>query len=1100
MKVIFSAIVFITTILISISLLPPPLTSDARAVTSITISTIRNSCIVNNANIAVQNVNITPLDAINNWWGMPTGATHDNTPSGDAVGLNVLHAPHLPTMPFLCDLSDADWIPFSEQDLQNAINSHIPYLGGIAFALIDFEWGSGAKFDIITHPNYDNLYDVAYISIKPNPTGDLITLQLDITRLPTDETVRQIVTCELVPLFVNSLQQVQNRYVSPSQNITSMVVMERDLMMRFSPPTEITPEPTPEFVLNYDASCLPMPIPQSTPTPTPTSPQNEDESGLLFTIPPLEGEFELSIITPIENNLSALSEPTIEIVSENPCPDDAGWCDLLEQGDVFTYVDFNQLISINRIDDVIIEFRHILPAHITNPTIPSWGVVDAETHHYRLAFNCTAIGYANRLCYWDSIANDYYYNIDNVGSGVISPDGRRIAKMGTHTIWIWDLEDNSYTAQQNLRDENGNPLSPIGSVRWSDANTIYYSAFPFGSSSLNQQEIWRYDLDTTSNTKIIEPDTTNYRVPIPLYFDVRSNNLLYWMRNFAYSDYSLNYLGNWSYTSPDFTYYGVYWSPRASENRAIGVKTNSENANQYCIDTFQTAFTPTHFNRIICRQMLFGFVDWATDVNLMASNSNEVCLGRIRIGSWGFRKNPSEDAVFEPTGDDPYIRNAPQINVLGTNGTWYYIEYNQHEGWVVGDAVEIIEEDCEVPLGVDDDSTGDLILTEVIYDYQLQLPQGFWSLRDEQIAIPDWASNSIEAKEDAKDWAYTYCQGGKHPQYWQPCSMIVFAIYYQLFEQIYGSPPIISDILATGYEVEVKPFTQRGMYDLAEEALAGHYFQIVREYCYHVLNIGEDISDVRIGENGCYNHIVPSEALVLGWRRKDYTDNYNNQGYFWTLQAWYAQAICLREWYFGKQGEAIPDRTQITQLSELKGICDQDRPHILLASASENKNIGLQQLTIDKALNARFLDWANYAYDNATHNGYLADFENSSYNRAIRLWMVPEVDETDPDDNPEYPIQMEHCQINLTYGETIRNGVRVTIWGEDVLAVIAKNGISGGLGNASTYDMLIHPRPAWLDISSELAKFTSIYRTCPCTTNNQRLPGTNFPFETRCNQ
>ncbi len=283
----------------------PPLTSDARAVTSVTISTIRNSCIVNNTNIAVQNVNLTPLDAINNWWGMPTGATHDNIPSGDAVGLNVLHAPHLPTMPFLCDLSDADWIPFSEQDLQNAINSHIPHLGGIAFALIDFEWGSGAKFDILTHPNYGNRHDVAYITIKPNPTGDLITLQLDLTRLPIDETVRQIVTCELVPLFVNSLQQVQNRYVLPSQNITSMVVMERDLMMRFSPPTEITPEPTPEIVMNYDASCLPDVTPPET-----IIESGNGENVNLVTIPPLEGEFELSIITPIENNNMVLSQAT----------------------------------------------------------------------------------------------------------------------------------------------------------------------------------------------------------------------------------------------------------------------------------------------------------------------------------------------------------------------------------------------------------------------------------------------------------------------------------------------------------------------------------------------------------------------------------------------------------------------------------------------------------------------------------------------------------------------------------------------------------------------------------------------------------------------
>ncbi|PJF32604.1 MAG: hypothetical protein CUN52_00915, partial [Phototrophicales bacterium] len=122
--------------------------------TTVTISTIRNSCIVNNTNIAVQNINITPLDAINNWWGMPIGATYGDIRAGDAVGQNIHHIPHLPTMPFLCDLSIADWIPFSEQELQHAINTQIPQLGGIAYALIDLEWGSGAKFDILTHANY----------------------------------------------------------------------------------------------------------------------------------------------------------------------------------------------------------------------------------------------------------------------------------------------------------------------------------------------------------------------------------------------------------------------------------------------------------------------------------------------------------------------------------------------------------------------------------------------------------------------------------------------------------------------------------------------------------------------------------------------------------------------------------------------------------------------------------------------------------------------------------------------------------------------------------------------------------------------------------
>ncbi|HRF98218.1 MAG TPA: hypothetical protein PLZ51_23585, partial [Aggregatilineales bacterium] len=73
----------------------PPLTSNAGTLTAtITISKIANSCIVNNANIAVQNENSTPLDAMNNWWGMPLGASDQNRSAGDLVGQNVLYQPH----------------------------------------------------------------------------------------------------------------------------------------------------------------------------------------------------------------------------------------------------------------------------------------------------------------------------------------------------------------------------------------------------------------------------------------------------------------------------------------------------------------------------------------------------------------------------------------------------------------------------------------------------------------------------------------------------------------------------------------------------------------------------------------------------------------------------------------------------------------------------------------------------------------------------------------------------------------------------------------------------------------------------------------------
>jgi hypothetical protein len=321
---------------------------------------------------------------------------------------------------------------------------------------------------------------------------------------------------------------------------------------------------------------------------------------------------------------------------------------------------------------VIIEFRHILPAYITNPSIPSWGVVNAETHHYRLAFNCTVNGYANQLCYWDTANRTYHHHFSNPGAGVISPDGQRIAQMIANALWVWNLADNSYTSQQNLRDENDNLLIPFGSVRWADADTLYYGAFPFdvlsSSHPQHELEIWRYDFDTTSNTRIVEPDTTNYRVPMALYFDARSDELLYWWRNWNYSEYVLNNLGNWSYTTSDFAYYAVYWSPRASENRAIRVKINPDNSSEYCIDTFQTMFPPTNFNRIICRQMLFGFVDWTADVDLRLMlpppSDVEISLSYIQTENRnGMIKSDVNESNTIPYAD--YVR--VQVNI--TNHT-----------------------------------------------------------------------------------------------------------------------------------------------------------------------------------------------------------------------------------------------------------------------------------------------------------------------------------------------------------------------------------------------------------------------------------------------
>jgi len=287
---------------------------------------------VNNANIAVQNVpnpqgTLTPLDASNNWWGMPTGTTHDGIPAGDAVGQNVVFAPHLPAMPFPCDLASADWTPFSEQELQFAINQNLPTLRGIGFALLDMEWGYGAKFSLVSKPDYGGLAGEAYIRITPSPDGAFVTLTIDMSRLPTDLTLSQIATCELMPLFLNSIGQVQHKLAPTVADIDHIVPMASDLMVRFAPNApEITPEPAPTLVMNYDTSCLPPTIPILTPTPPP---QNEGESELLIQIPPIEGEFTLPETGTQQTPPIFLTvDTTADNGTLNQCTDAEGDCSL----------------------------------------------------------------------------------------------------------------------------------------------------------------------------------------------------------------------------------------------------------------------------------------------------------------------------------------------------------------------------------------------------------------------------------------------------------------------------------------------------------------------------------------------------------------------------------------------------------------------------------------------------------------------------------------------------------------------------------------------------------------------------------------------------
>jgi len=534
---------------------------------------------VNNANIAVQNASSSPLDATNNWWGMPKGASDQNRAGGDLIGVNIFSQPHLTIIPPNCDLSVANWIPFNEQELQFAINANLPYLNGLDFALVDVQKGIGAKFTLVAKPIYGGATGEAYITITPSPDGSFMRIMLDILQLPSDENLSKIATCELMPLFMNSLQQVQNKFTQPSQLIEQMVVMDSSLMMLFSPPTEITPDPAPEIVMNYDSSCL-LSLATSTPSPTPSPTPTQDESEMLIQIPPMEGEIGL-----MENNIT-------QQLQANMCTgliDEPIWCQVLQNTDVFTYVKNNKLVSINRLEDIIYEFIHPIPNHMTNVMAPSWGVL--SNGQYLLAFGCDNIPTSGLTCFWDSATDTYRYSPYGSYNNAqdISPNGLKMARQSLNLVQIIDITDLNTPSFSSI----DNRLSP----NWSDSQTLYtvLTTLP-------------YQFTTSDNEVISDDENLLY----PYFYDVRNRKILYW-RNAGSSNYQLVYrdINGGISLLPDIfsSPFPVIWSPHANELSFAFMQ--SQLGGTVCI-----SFSfPTSQVALPCEQARV-FADWETGIDL----------------------------------------------------------------------------------------------------------------------------------------------------------------------------------------------------------------------------------------------------------------------------------------------------------------------------------------------------------------------------------------------------------------------------------------------------------------------------------------------------
>jgi hypothetical protein len=175
----------------------------------------------------------------------------------------------------------------------------------------------------------------------------------------------------------------------------------------------------------------------------------------------------------------------------------------------------------------------------------------------------------------------------------------------------------------------------------------------------------------------------------------------------------------------------------------------------------------------------------------------------------------------------------------------------------------------------------------------------------------------------------------------QNCSKIVFYVYYKVFEKVYGRVPKISDVLATSYQNELRTIVDSGLtgvnsrlgdvgFEIARDALAGHYWSVVDEYC--------DETDI------CENKISDIEHLVTS-----YPQNFNG-GYLWTLQAWYGKALRMRR--------------EFEELRYLEKIIPSDLDETAIKDyipTQFSQLVGRRALS-DEGKSAPTLQWANYGY------------------------------------------------------------------------------------------------------------------------------------------
>ena len=427
-----------------------------------------------------------------------------------------------------------------------------------------------------------------------------------------------------------------------------------------------------------------------------------------------------------------------------------------------------------------------------------------------------------------------------------------------------------------------------------------------------------------------------------------------------------------------------------------------------------------------------------------------VCIAPSTVNPGGFRVRSSpttKDANGNPTTDNIVFNVDPRTNIgviyilqNSNNERWYRVKYDSNNdgtldsfGWMGGDPFSNFGDCDRIP--VLDENYDPIPLAT--YDYILPPPpsEEDWLNRECLDGIPQPSGMSDSEHYDLK------------VANWRECSKIVYFVYYNIITHLYGSEPLLSDVLTSIYGTELSLYfhdprknimglhgaSGKNAYELSIEALAVNYW------------ISCDLAN-------CHPPIgspITSETA----------SKLVNQ-YLYSINAWYADALTLQAWYsqfdFDNINSAQDMRDQVNILAllaksttltpeqslNLRGF----RAFIKLIPDNRYQQIGIQSLeAVIYQASSTPRQWGNHGYN---RKGYIEIYMNDDQPTGFRH------------DN-----RIVLCIKNITYEDNLTSLDPLLIgkvdkddfWKDDIFVMITVR----SLYETSFYDELFG-RPNWL--------------------------------------